>query len=121
MVDSAQVNLVVQGGPNSGRAIPLSGRPVTMGRRADNDVLVDHTTVSRRHALVMETPGGFVLRDLNSTNGTFVNNSKVGMGDRGRCHGGRDSGHGHSGARGPRQGRCRTGGRRRLPPSASSQ
>lgn len=77
MVDP-RANLMVQGGPNSGQAIPLAGRPITMGRRPDNDVVVDDDTVSRRHALIIESPDGYVLRDLTSTNGTFVNKKKVG-------------------------------------------
>jgi hypothetical protein len=67
--------------------IPLSGSPVTLGQRSDNDVVVDDTTVSRRHALIMETPTGFVLRDLSTTNGTFVNRNKIGLGERLIAHG----------------------------------
>ena len=78
MVESSRTNLIVQGGPNSGQTIPLSGRPLTLGRRPDNDVVVDSDTVSRRHALIMVTADGYVLRDLTSTNGTFVNKKKVG-------------------------------------------
>lgn len=77
MVDP-KANLMVQGGPNSGRAIPLAGRPITMGRRPDNDVVVDDDTVSRRHALSIESPDGYVLTDLTSTNGIFVNKKRVG-------------------------------------------
>ena len=80
---------MVQGGPNSGMTIPLSGRPITLGRRSDNDVVVDESTVSRRHALIMETPTGYVLRDLNTTNGTFVNRDKVGIEERLLKHGDR--------------------------------
>ena len=87
MVEVAQANLMVRGGPNSGMTIPLSGRPVTMGRRADNDVWLDETTVSRRHALILETPTGYALRDLNSTNGTFVNRDRIGTGEHVLTHG----------------------------------
>ncbi len=80
---------MVQGGPNSGMIVPLMGNPLTLGRRSDNDVMDDETTVSRRHALVMETPSGFVLRDLNSTNGTFINGNKLGVGEHILKHGDR--------------------------------
>ena len=86
---AAVATLMVQGGANSGKEITLTERPLTLGRRADNDVMVDHTTVSRRHALVMDTPAGFVLRDLNSTNGTFLNGGKLDATERPLKHGDR--------------------------------
>jgi pSer/pThr/pTyr-binding forkhead associated (FHA) protein len=67
--------------------IPLLGSPVTLGRRSDNDVVVDERTVSRRHALIMETPAGFVVRDLSTTNGTYVNRDKLGLAERLLSHG----------------------------------
>ena len=67
--------------------IPLSGAPITVGRRSDNDVVIDESTVSRRHALVMETPTGFVVRDLSTTNGTFVNRDNIGLGEHVLKHG----------------------------------
>lgn len=78
---------MVQGGPNSGTTISVTGRPLTLGRRQDNDIVVDESTVSRRHALIMETPQGMVVRDLSTTNGTFVNNKKVGQGEQLLNHG----------------------------------
>ena len=79
--------LVIRGGPNSGVTIQLSGHPVTIGRRSDNDVVIDETTVSRRHSLIMESPDGFILRDLNTTNGTFVNRSNIGQSEYPLRHG----------------------------------
>jgi pSer/pThr/pTyr-binding forkhead associated (FHA) protein len=67
--------------------IPLPGGPVTLGRRSDNDVVVDESTVSRRHALIMGTPAGFIVRDLSTTNGTFVNRDNIGLGERPLQHG----------------------------------
>jgi pSer/pThr/pTyr-binding forkhead associated (FHA) protein len=49
--------------------------------------MVEEDSVSRRHALIMEANGSFVVRDLNSTNGTFVNGEKVGQGERVLKHG----------------------------------
>jgi pSer/pThr/pTyr-binding forkhead associated (FHA) protein len=87
MVNTIQASLLIQGGPNSGSTLPLSHRPITLGRRPDNDVVVDENTVSRRHALIMETPGGFVVRDLNTMNGTYVNRGKIGQDERVLTHG----------------------------------
>ena len=87
MASYGDAGLLVQGGPNSGMLLPLSGRPVTVGRRADDDVVIDEITVSRKHVLIMETPSGYVLRDLNTTNGTFLNRVKVGVGEQLLKHG----------------------------------
>jgi putative peptide zinc metalloprotease protein len=88
MVDRGRASLIVKGGPNSGLSVPLAGKPVTLGRRSDNDLVVDEGTVSRRHALIMETPSGFVVRDLSTTNGTYVNTDNIGVGERVLTHGG---------------------------------
>ena len=89
MSKQGTANLMVHGGANNGTMIPLSGRPLTLGRRQDNDVVLNDTTVSRRHALIMEAPGGFVLRDLSTTNGTYVNMDRVGDGERALADGDR--------------------------------
>src|SRR5512139_2195580 len=52
--------------------------PVTIGRRDDNDVVIDNMAVSGHHALIEEDdPNYYVLVDLESLNGTFVNEKKV--------------------------------------------
>ena len=79
--------LLIQGGPQSGQVVALGGLAVTIGRRSDNDVIVDDSSVSRRHTLIMQTAGTFVVRDLNSTNGTFVNRERLGDGDHTRKSG----------------------------------
>jgi len=52
--------------------------PVTIGRRDDNDVVVDNMAVSGHHAVIeMEEPNYYVLVDLDSLNGTFLNEMKA--------------------------------------------
>ncbi|MCA1960808.1 MAG: FHA domain-containing protein [Desulfomonile sp.] len=52
--------------------------PVTIGRRDDNDVVVDNMAVSGHHAVIeMEEPNYYVLVDLDSLNGTFLNEVKT--------------------------------------------
>ncbi|MBM3932830.1 MAG: hypothetical protein FJ319_00745 [SAR202 cluster bacterium] len=48
MINTMQASLTVRGGPNSGMTVTLSKRPVTLGRRYDNDIVVDEATVYRR-------------------------------------------------------------------------
>jgi len=53
-------------------------RPVlTLGRDPSCDLVLDHPTVSRLHAQIRKMDGNFVLFDLKSTNGTFVNGQRV--------------------------------------------
>ena len=50
---------------------------ITIGRHDENDVVVDNLAVSGYHAKVDSVGGGFLLTDLQSKNGTFVNEQKV--------------------------------------------
>lgn len=52
--------------------------PVSMGRRDDNDIVIDNMAVSGHHAVIeSEEPNYYVLADLESLNGTFLNQKKV--------------------------------------------
>jgi hypothetical protein len=53
------------------------GATVTLGRAPDQDLRLDHPTVSRRHALLRRAAAGWELVDLCSTNGTRVNGYRV--------------------------------------------
>jgi pSer/pThr/pTyr-binding forkhead associated (FHA) protein len=55
----------------------LDGRPLTIGRGSDADVVVADPLVSRRHARLAQRAGRLVLTDLGSTNGTRVNDGVV--------------------------------------------
>jgi Mg-chelatase subunit ChlD len=50
---------------------------VSLGRGEDNDIVIPHASVSRSHARLARRDGSFVLTDLNSTNGSYVNNRQV--------------------------------------------
>lgn len=69
--------LVCSAGPASGQEFPLSGDEVTIGRAADATVSVPDTSVSRKHALVRKTEGGWAVSDLGSGNGTIVNGEQI--------------------------------------------
>jgi pSer/pThr/pTyr-binding forkhead associated (FHA) protein len=59
------------------REVPVGTRPVTIGRAPDNDLSVDNLAVSSYHAKVYFEAGRMVIEDLNSLNGTFVNDLRV--------------------------------------------
>lgn len=65
-------------GPSMGRRYPLSaGSAVLIGRGGDCAISIDDQSVSRRHAHIELTAQGFLSQDLNSTNGTFVNDRPI--------------------------------------------
>jgi pSer/pThr/pTyr-binding forkhead associated (FHA) protein len=70
--------LVVQRGPNSGARFLLDAERTTAGRRPDSDIFLDDVTVSRKHAEFIRKPGGaFVVRDVGSLNGTYVQRDRI--------------------------------------------
>ncbi|MCL6641528.1 MAG: FHA domain-containing protein, partial [Candidatus Rokubacteria bacterium] len=82
-----RARLVVRTADGRRMSLVLDGRPVSIGRAPDNVVRIDDPRVSRHHALIVPRAGGFVLVDLGSTNGTWVDGLRVselalGLGDR---------------------------------------
>lgn len=55
----------------------LTGATTVIGRGSASDIVVNDPGVSRRHLELQVTPNGVIARDLNSTNGTFVENHRV--------------------------------------------
>ena len=55
----------------------LSKTRTTIGRRAHNDIVIDHLGVSGEHAVVVQSAQGLLVQDLRSTNGTYVNGQAV--------------------------------------------
>jgi len=74
---AAQFQFVVRSGPNAGKAYPLEGAELTIGRDTSNPVSINDAEVSRRHAKLTWRGAGYVLEDLGSTNGTFVNGARL--------------------------------------------
>jgi two-component system, cell cycle response regulator len=70
--------LVVIHGDNIGHKYDLDVAVLTIGRARDNDICVNHRSVSRNHVEVHVDERGAQLRDLRSTNGTLVNDQPVG-------------------------------------------
>ncbi|MFL5241452.1 MAG: diguanylate cyclase [Gemmataceae bacterium] len=64
-------------GPGMGTRYPLSEDPVVLGRGNDCEIRINDHSVSRRHARIQAGVDGFYAVDLQSTNGTFVNDAPV--------------------------------------------
>jgi pSer/pThr/pTyr-binding forkhead associated (FHA) protein len=73
----AQYQFVMRSGPTPGVTFPLDGDQVTIGRDSSNGVAINDAEVSRRHARLNFQGGKYVLEDLGSTNGTFVNGQRL--------------------------------------------
>jgi len=56
---------------------PLVKEATTLGRSLENDVMIQNEAVSRRHARIIYQESQFVIHDLNSTGGVYVNGEKV--------------------------------------------
>ncbi len=59
------------------KEIPLDKPRLTIGRKPDNDLVIDNPAVSGHHALIFSEEGVFFIEDLRSINGTFVNDAKI--------------------------------------------
>jgi pSer/pThr/pTyr-binding forkhead associated (FHA) protein len=59
------------------RFYPLVKTVINIGRRLENDLVIDDPRVSRNHAQLRAIEGHYVLFDLSSTAGTFVNGSRI--------------------------------------------
>ncbi len=69
--------VVRSGGGRAGEVFALQGARTTVGRSPDCDIFLDDVTVSRRHAVITEEGGRFVIEDLGSLNGTFLNRHRI--------------------------------------------
>ena len=61
----------------TGREHLLSGETITIGRAVECDIVITSKRVSRQHASIRRAGGEVVLQDLDSTNGTFLNDERV--------------------------------------------
>ena len=70
--------LVAQSPEFEGKSFDLSGPEITVGRVEDNKVQVEHASVSGHHAILRLDGLDYVIKDLDSTNGTRINGEKIG-------------------------------------------
>ena len=70
-------NMVIITGPSSGKKIPLLPMTMSIGREHDNNIELKDPDVGRYHARILYDRGRFVLEDLESSNGTWLNGEKI--------------------------------------------
>jgi DNA-binding NtrC family response regulator len=70
-------HLVLLDTERAGTVFPLSGEELRIGKAPDNDVVIDHPTVSRNHLIIRRQGDRFLVEDLGSTNGTFLDGAQV--------------------------------------------
>ncbi|MGI9006717.1 MAG: FHA domain-containing protein FhaB/FipA [Streptosporangiaceae bacterium] len=69
--------LVVTGGSLAGTTIPLGEQQITIGRAADATLVLTDDYASTRHARLFPQNGEWIVEDLGSTNGTYLDRQKV--------------------------------------------
>jgi hypothetical protein len=74
---AAQFQFVMRSGPTPGATFALEGDQLTIGRDSASAVAINDAEISRKHARLTFQGGKYVIEDLGSTNGTFVNGQRL--------------------------------------------
>lgn len=69
--------LVVSSGPDRGKELLVTGNRFRVGKSPDNDLVIADETVSRYHLEIVREDGGYLVRDVGSTNGTIVDGARI--------------------------------------------
>jgi pSer/pThr/pTyr-binding forkhead associated (FHA) protein len=69
--------LVVVEGEAAGTVVELAGEPITIGRADDSTITLIDDYVSTRHARLVQQEGAWLIEDLGSTNGTYLDRQRV--------------------------------------------
>ena len=69
--------LVVASGHQAGTRYAITSDLLTVGRHPDSDIFLDDITVSRRHVELSTSNTGYVIRDVGSLNGTYLNGERL--------------------------------------------
>jgi pSer/pThr/pTyr-binding forkhead associated (FHA) protein len=69
--------LLVKRGPDAGAKYVLDGEVTRVGRHPESDIFLDDITVSRRHAEFVRDGSGYLVRDVGSLNGTYVDRERI--------------------------------------------
>ncbi|QYF73341.1 FHA domain-containing protein [Cryobacterium sp. PAMC25264] len=70
-------SLVITSGPKAGTEFPLGSEPITIGRSSDSSLVIRDDYTSTHHARLMLWHDDWMVQDLDSTNGTFLDGKRV--------------------------------------------
>jgi predicted component of type VI protein secretion system len=74
---AAQFQFVMRSGPNPGKIYPLDALEILIGRDTSDGIIINDAEVSRKHAKLSLHGSTYMIQDLGSTNGTFVNGLRL--------------------------------------------
>src|SRR3989338_2392741 len=77
VISLRKCQLLVLEGENKNKRLTLSKNLTKIGKRENNDLIINDKTVSRNHLEIEYASDSFLLRDLGSTNGTYLNGNRV--------------------------------------------
>jgi len=73
----SEFHFVMRSGPTPGKVFPIEGTDITIGRDANQTISINDAEISRKHAKMTLRGSAYVIQDLGSTNGTFVNGNRI--------------------------------------------
>jgi pSer/pThr/pTyr-binding forkhead associated (FHA) protein len=76
-----QALVVIKRGPSAGSNFLLDKDVTTCGRHPESDIFLNDITVSRRHADILREGARFIIKDVGSLNGTYLNRERVDVGE----------------------------------------
>ena len=74
----SSARLTIKTGTDSGKVVELTKSELVIGRSAPADLIIVNPEISRRHARLLFQQGNYILEDLGSSNGTFINGQRLG-------------------------------------------
>ena len=77
VVSFRKCQLIVLEGVDKGKKFDLSKSSMRVGKKEDNNIILEDKAISRNHFEIVRTQDNYMLRDLESTNGTFINDIRV--------------------------------------------